>query len=66
MNRNDGLTEDEGTVQDALVLAVNTFARLPRQHPDELGEFISSIHRCQDLLAVRIVQRIYPEGWPIK
>lgn len=64
--RADGLTHDEGVVMDALVRAVNAFARLERQHPSELDEFVDGIHRCQDQLAVRIVRRHYPDGWPVK
>jgi hypothetical protein len=64
--RDDGLTEDEGAVMDALVEAVNAYARLPVQHPDEPQDFAGGIHRCQDALAVRIARRHYPKGWPVK
>lgn len=64
--RDDGLSPEEGAVSDALVQAWNAYAELPVQHPAELDEFALSIHRLQDLLAVRIARRHYPEGWPIK
>lgn len=64
--RQDGLTDEEGVVMDALIASVEAFARLERQHPDELRDFIDGIHRCQDQLAVRICRREYPIGWPIK
>ena len=60
--REDGLTESEGEVVDALVTAWNKFSGLERQHPDELRDFMDAIHRCQDLLAVRIARREYPKG----
>lgn len=64
--RVDGLTESEGRVMDALVEAFNEFSKLERQHPDELRNFVDGIHRCQDVLAVRIARREYPQGWPVK
>jgi len=64
--RPDGLTKEEGKVMDALITAWKTFVSLDRQHPDEQRDFADGIHKCQDLLAVRIARREYPEGWPIK
>lgn len=64
--RQDGLTEDEGKVMDSLITAFNEFCKLGRQHPDEIRDFTDGIHKCQDLLAVRIARREYPNGWPIK
>ena len=61
--RYDGLTEEEGEVMDALVGAVESFDELPSQHPDEQRDFYDAIHRCQDLLAVRAMRRLYPRGW---
>lgn len=66
IHRIDGLTDEEGEVMDNLLAAFNKFCALDRQHPDELRDFVDGIHKCQDLLAVRIVRRVYPEGWPIK
>lgn len=62
--RRDGLTDEEGVVADALVKAVEAWARLPRQHPQEINEFITAIHACQGLLTTRIARRHHPEGWP--
>jgi len=66
ITRADGLTDTEGIVMDALCQAFNTFATLERQHPDELRDFADGIHRCQDALALRIVRRTFPAGWPTK
>jgi hypothetical protein len=63
MTRDDGLDDAEGVVMDALVLAVNSYVKLPRQHPSDLDDFVNAIHRLQDLLAVRIARRTYPKGW---
>lgn len=62
--RDDGLSAAEGEVMDALVAAVEAFGRLDRQHPQELSEFVSGIHTCQHLLAVRLARYHHPEGWP--
>lgn len=62
-DRDDGLTDAEGVVMDGLVQAANAFAKLPQQHRSDLGDFVDSIHRCQDLLAVRIARRAFPSGW---
>lgn len=59
-----GLTDSEQKVMDALVLAFNEFAKIERQHPDEMRDFTDAIHRAQDLLAVRIARREFPDGWP--
>jgi len=62
--RLDGLTEDEGKVMDALVVAVNAWRTLPTTHPSEESDFINGIHTCQYLLGMRILRRDYPSGWP--
>ena len=64
--RPDGLTAEEGIVSDRLVEAVEAWARLPRQHPQEINEFVDAVHRCQGLLTTRIARRHYPDGWPVK
>lgn len=66
ITRVDGLTSEEGEVMNALVTAWNTFLGLERQHPSELSDFANGIHQCQNLLAVRIARREYPDGWPKK
>lgn len=66
MSRDDGLTDAEGRVMDALCEAANGFSELPVQHPDEPRDFCDAIHRAQDLLAIRIARRHYPKGWPVK
>jgi hypothetical protein len=60
-----GLTAREDTVMGHLAEAFNGFIRLEAHHPSEQEEFAAAIHRCQDLLAVRIARRRYPDGWPV-
>jgi hypothetical protein len=64
--RVDGLTVEEGVVADHLAEAVNAWGRLPREHPNELDEFVFAVHLCQGLLTTRIARRAFPDGWPVK
>jgi len=64
--RNDGLTKEEGEVMDALVEAWNKFSSLAKQHPSDVPEFCNGIHQCQHILAMRVLRKDYPEGYPIK
>lgn len=64
--RFDGLTEQEGKVMDALNFAWNGFIKLEVQHPSDVPDFTNAIHQCQQVLGMRILQRDYPQGWPIK
>lgn len=66
ISRDDGLTDAEGKVHDALMDAVQAWWDLPMHHPDEPREFVDAIHTCQNLLAFRIARRHYPKGWPVK
>jgi hypothetical protein len=54
-----GLTQDEREVMDRLMDAFRLFHRLTKEHPDELRDFVDGLHRCQDVLAVRVCRRIY-------
>lgn len=66
ITRDDGLTDEEGVVMDALCDVGDAFFKLDRQHPDEARDFCDGVHRCQDALAVRIARRAFPKGWPNK
>ena len=64
MSENNGLLPNEQLVMDKLMEAYAAFLKLDREHFDELRDFVDGVHRCQDVLAVRICRRIYPKGWP--
>lgn len=64
INSRTGLTTEEQQCMDNIAEAFNIFSDLERQHPDELKDFRDSIHRMQDILAVRVARRNFPEGWP--
>ena len=63
ITRQDGLTDEEGAVMDALIYAWNQFAQLEIQHPSDVPYFVDGIHKCQQLLALRVARREYPDGW---
>ncbi len=54
-------TEKEQKISDLLSEAHNFFIELERTHPMEISEWVSSIHKLQDLLGARVLRRDYPE-----
>ena len=62
-NKN-GLYPEEQTVMDSIMAAYEAFLKLESEHPDELREFVDGIHRCQDVLGMRVLRRSVPTGWP--
>jgi hypothetical protein len=61
---NEKLTGDERLVLNLLGEAYNAFLLLPRQHPSEADEFRLSIHRCQDIVGMRVARRSDPDLLP--
>lgn len=58
-----GLTEPEMRVMVALVEAANAYAALgDDDHPANRADFVHAIHQAQNILASRVVRRIFP-GW---
>lgn len=51
---------------DKILEAYEVFCKLERQHPDEGRDFTDAVQKMQSILALRIVRREYPIGWPIK
>lgn len=56
--------EDEKEIMDLLVEAYNKFVKLEQTHPTHNREFTDGIHKCQDILGHRILQRDYSEYYP--
>ena len=54
----------EREVLEVLGEAYRLFLRMPRQHPDEVREFVEPLHRLQDLIAVRIARHYRPDLYP--
>jgi len=59
-----GLMPKEQEVMDKLMECYKAIIKLDKEHPDEMRDFVDGIHKIQDVLAVRIVRRMYPKGWP--
>jgi hypothetical protein len=59
-------TDAEKHVLNLLADAWNAYLALPVQHPTEQTEFMYGVHRCQDIVAVRVARRADPETWPSK
>ena len=51
---------------DKLVSAWIEFIKLEMTHPDDMAKFCDGINQCQQILGMRVLQRDYPEGWPVK
>jgi hypothetical protein len=54
-------TDKEQKIVDLLAEAHNNFIELNRTHPMEMTEWVSSLHKLQDLLGARVLRRDYPE-----
>lgn len=64
VNPLNGLTALEEEVVACLMEAVDAYAELDVQHPEDEREFIQAIHAAQHIIAVRVARRLFPEGWP--
>jgi hypothetical protein len=61
-----GLTTSEQVIMDELVRAWNLYEALTRvdnRHIGDIEQFRQAISTCQQMLAMRIVRREYPEYW---
>lgn len=62
-NNKNGLIEEELEVMDYIGKAWGAFVKLEKQHPSDLNEFHAGIHKLQQLIAIRILRRQYPDYW---
>lgn len=58
-----GLTLDEQAVLANLVASWNLYLALGNHTSDDIQEFRDSIHRCQQLVALRVARRVDPGVW---
>lgn len=58
------MNEQEREIAKLLGEAWNKFLRLEQTHPCHKHDFSDGIHKCQDVLIHRIVQRDYPADFP--
>ena len=57
------LNIEEEAIIDLLCQVWSIFIKLDTQHPDELDEFRYRIHDLQRIVAMRGMQRLYPNEW---
>ena len=62
MNRKECqvLTDMEKRLLDMTGDLANAFCDLPKMHPNDVEEFVSALHRIQDLIYSRSGRREYP------
>lgn len=60
---NNGLTDDEKAVLGNLLNSWDSFISLGKSTEDDIQEFRDAIHRCQQLIALRVARRVNPEVW---
>lgn len=58
-----GLTENEKEILNHLVEAWNLYKNLPKNSINNLNEYLEAIHRCQQLIALRVARRVDPDVW---
>ncbi len=59
-----GFTLEEQNAMNSIMRCYDAFLALPQEHPDKLRDIVDAIHRIQEKLALRVVRRLYPKGWP--
>lgn len=55
----------EEELMKSLVNAVSCFRQLKETHSSHEKDFIDGIHKCQNVIIHRIVQRDHPEDFPV-
>lgn len=63
INYPETLTVEEKEVLQMLGTAFNKFLTLPNRSQDDNSEYRDAIHRCQQLIALRVARRANPEIW---
>jgi hypothetical protein len=56
--------DTEEKLMQHLVAAINLFSKLDITHPSSEKDFVDGIHKCQNVIFHRIVQRDYPGEFP--
>lgn len=64
MSKSPYMNDAERQCAEALAEAFNKFASLTMTHPYDMQEFIDGIHKCQGVIAHRILRRDYPGTFP--
>lgn len=59
----EGLTSEELDVLTKLKDSWNAFILLDKRSEPDYKEFQDAIHRCQQLIALRVARRVNPDVW---
>lgn len=57
------LTESERDLLRRLGECYNLFTSLEKRSEADNSEFVDAIHRCQQIVALRVARRVDPEVW---
>lgn len=57
------LTDEEKQVLSSLCDSWKSFSELLNKSQDDVDEFKDAIHRCQQLIALRVARRVNPDVW---
>lgn len=60
---NGGLLPKESEVLKLITNAWNKYCELEKMHPSDIMEFHQAIHQLQQLMAIRVSRREYPDFW---
>ena len=58
---NEPFTEDEAEIMELLILANKKLIELGNTNDTEIMQWNDGIHKCQNVLIYKIVQRDYPK-----
>lgn len=58
------MLEEERAIMNILTEAYRRFLKLDTTHQSHTKDFVEGIHRCQEQLIHRVVQRDYPDDFP--
>ena len=65
-NKYTGLSPQENIVMARIIKVYEAYNKLETQHQTEKQEVCDAVHKIQDLLAVRVCRRMFPEFWECK
>lgn len=57
------MNEQERKIMELLCQVHNEFVKLEQTHPNDIKNWVSSVHRMQDIISCRIVRRDYPDDF---
>ncbi len=63
MSTKKPFTKQEEKIMNLLVKAHNEFLEIKQTHPSDINEWVDGIHRCQNILILRIMRRDYPKDF---